>query len=75
MARYQDLMARHYNTKVRPRHISVRDIFLRNVTMATKDAAQGKLGPNWERPYRVVNCYRRGTYHLETLDGQSLHHP
>ena len=68
MAHYQDLMARHYNTKVRPRHISVRDLVLRNAT-------QGKLGPNWKRPYRVINCYKRGTYHLEVLDGQRLHHP
>lgn len=68
MARYQDLMARHYNTKVRPQHFSFRDLVLRNVTGDTKDATQGKLGPNWERPYRVVNCYRRETYHLEMLD-------
>ena len=75
MVRYQDLMAKHYNTEVKPRRFSIRDLVLRNVTIATKDATQGKLGPNWKRPYRVVDYYRRGTNHLETLDGQRLHHP
>ena len=48
---------------------------MRKVKMATKDLAQGKLGPNWEGPYRAVDYYRKGTYHLETLGGQRLHHP
>ena len=37
MACYQDLMAKYYNTKVRPRHFEVRDLVLRKVTIATKD--------------------------------------
>jgi len=68
-------MAMHYNTKVKPRYFNIRDLVLRKVTTTTKDLAQGKLGPNWEGPYKVIKCYRRGTYHLETLDGQRLHHP
>lgn len=46
MARYQDLMAKHYNTKVMPRHFQIGDLVLRKVTTATKDPSQGKLGPN-----------------------------
>ena len=42
---------------------------------ANKDPTQGKLGPNWERPYRIMSWQRRGTYHLQTLDGQKLPHP
>ena len=75
MARYQDLMAKCYNTKVKPRHFSIGDLVLRKVIMATKDLTQGKLGPNWEEPYKIVDCYRKGIYHLETLNGQMLHHP
>lgn len=75
MVRYQDLMAKHYNTKVRPRLFSIKDLVLRKVMTATKDATYGKLGPNWERPYGVVDYYKRGTYHLEMLNGQRLHHP
>ena len=46
MARYQDLIAKHYNTKVRLRHFQVEDMVLRKVTTATRDPSQGKLGPN-----------------------------
>ena len=69
IACYQDLMAKHYNAKVKPRHFQIRDLVLRKVTAATKDPAQGKLGPNWEGPYRIFDYHRKGTYHLETFDG------
>uniref|UniRef100_A0A2N9FPJ6 Reverse transcriptase domain-containing protein n=1 Tax=Fagus sylvatica TaxID=28930 RepID=A0A2N9FPJ6_FAGSY len=47
----------------------------RKVTQATKDPSQGKLGPNWEGPYKVIQCYRRGTYHLEDCHSKKLPHP
>ena len=75
MACYQDLMAKHYNIKVKPRHFSVGDLVLRKLMTSTKDAIQGKLGPNWEGPYKIIDYYKRVNYHLETLDGQRLHHP
>ena len=68
-------MAKHYNTIVKPRHFQIEDLVLRKVMAATKDPAQGKLGPNWEGPYRIFDYHRKGTYHLETLDGLRLHHP
>ena len=68
-------MAKHYNTKVKPRFFQVRGLVLRKVTMATRDPAQGKLGPNWEGPYKIIDYHRKGTYYLETLDKQRLHHP
>ena len=75
IACYQDLMVKYYNTKVQPRHFQVRDLILRKVTMASRDLAQGKLGPNWEGPNRIIDYHRKRTYYLETLDGQRLHHP
>ena len=75
MTQYQDLMAKHYNAKVKPRHFSIGDLVLRKVTTATKDPAQGKLGPNWEGTYKIIGCNKKGTYYLETLDKHRLHHP
>ncbi|XP_075644322.1 uncharacterized protein LOC142615468 [Castanea sativa] len=46
LVRYQDLMAKHYNSKVRHRDFQVGDLVLRKVLGATKDVFQGKLGPN-----------------------------
>ena len=75
LARYQDLMAMHYNSRVKHRNFQVGDLVLRKVMGATKDASQGKLRPIWEGPYKVASWHRKGTYHLETLDKQKLHHP
>ncbi|XP_075663264.1 uncharacterized protein LOC142632820 [Castanea sativa] len=46
LARYQDLMAKHYNSQVKHRDFKVGDLVLRKVMGAARDPAQGKLGPN-----------------------------
>ena len=46
LARYQNLMAKHYNSRVRHRDFQVGDLVLRKVMGASKDPTQGKLGPN-----------------------------
>ena len=75
LARYQNLMSKHYNTRVRHRDFQIGDLVLRKIMGATKDPTQGKLGPNWEGPYRITSWQRKGTYHLETMDGRKLQHP
>ena len=61
-------MAEYYNKRVKLRRLEVGDLVLRKVSTATKDPNQGKLGPTWEGPYRVVHYSRHGSYHVETLD-------
>ena len=68
-------MAEYYNKRVKLRRHDIEDLVLCKVTTATKDPAQGKLGPTWKRPYRVVHYSRQGSYHLETIDGQRLPSP
>ena len=72
MTKYQQKMADYYNKRVKLRQLDINDLVLRKVTLATRDSAQGKLGPTWEGPYRVVHYSRQGNYHLETLDEQRL---
>ena len=55
MTKYQRKMAEYYNKRVKLRQLNIRDLILRKVTTATKDLIQGKLGPTWEGPYRVVH--------------------
>ena len=74
-ARYKNLMARQYDAMVKPRRFNLGDLVLKKVSLATKNPAHGKLGPNWEGPYRVINCKRQGSYYLEALDGRKLEHP
>ncbi len=75
MKRYQEKMTCYHNTRIKARRFEIGDLVLRKVTLATRDPTQGKLGPNWEGPYKVIEIHRRGTYHLETMDGRRLPHP
>ena len=75
LARYQNLVSKHYNSKVRHRDFQIGDLVLQKVMGAAKDLSQGKLGPNWEGPYRTTAWQRKGTYHLETMDERKLQHP
>ena len=74
-ARYKNLMARQYDAMVKPKCFNIGDLVLKKVTLATRNPAYRKLGPNWEGPYRVINCKRQGSYYLEALDGRRLEHP
>ena len=55
LAQYQDRMAKHYNSQVRHRDFQVGDLVLRKIMGAARDPTQGKLGPNWEGPYRIMS--------------------
>ena len=46
LVRYQNLMAKHYNSNVKHRDFQVGDLVLQKVMDATRDPSQGKLGPN-----------------------------
>ena len=75
ISRHKNLMARQYDAMVKPRCFNIGDLILKRVSLATKNPAHGKLGPNWEGPYKVINCKKQGSYYLETLDGRKLEYP
>ena len=75
MAKYHQKIAEYYNRRVKLKRFNIEDLVLRKVTLATKDPTQGKLGPTWEGPYRVVHYLRQGDYHLEDLKGKRLPRP
>ena len=75
MALYQERITRYYNQRVKLKHFNPRDMVLRKVSRATKDLNEGKLGPNWEGPYKVIRYSRRGSYYLEDTNGKPLPHP
>ena len=41
-------MARQYDAMVKPRRFNIGDLVLKRVTLAKKNPAYGKLGPNWK---------------------------
>ncbi len=48
-------MKRGYDRNVRPKGFQIGDLVLHKVVTNTKNANDGKLGPNWEGPYKVLS--------------------
>ena len=75
LASYQEQLMRTYNKKVDPRQFKVGDFVLRKVLPNTKVRTDGKLGPNWEGPYKVTGIAGVGAYRLVDLDGIEVPRP
>lgn len=65
---YQQKVAQFYDKRVRERIFRVGNLVLREVE-ASAPQSVGKLMPNWEGPYRVVDSPRIGSYKLQAMDG------
>ena len=75
LAYYQHKFKQGYNMNVKLRPLAPRDLVLRKVLGNTKNPAWGKLGPNWEEPYRITSVAGAGAYYLEDLDERVVLHP
>ena len=75
LAYYQHKLKQGYDTNVKLRLLAVGDLVLRKVLWTTKNPAWGKLGPNWEGPYRITSVARIGAYYLKDLDEKTVLHP
>ena len=75
LAYYQYKLKQGYDTNVRLRLLAPGDLVLRKVLGTTKNPAWGKLGPNWEGPYRITSVVGIGVYYLEDLDEKTALHP
>nr|GEX62012.1 reverse transcriptase domain-containing protein [Tanacetum cinerariifolium] len=70
-ANYKTKFEQYYNKKVRPTGFRPGEfMFRRNEASMVED--QGKLGPMWERPYRVIEAYENGSYKLQTLEDKKV---
>ena len=67
---YHQQLSRSYNKQVQPRAFKIGDLVLRKVLGATKNLADGKLGSNWEGPYRITSQVGVGAYRLESVENQ-----
>ena len=67
LAHYQQKLKRGYDANVRLRPLTFGDLVLRKVVGTAKNPAWGKLGPNWEGPYRITSNAGIRAYFLEDL--------
>ena len=72
LASYQRQMKRGYDKNIRPRSFQINDLVLRKVVANTQNPNDGKLGPNWDRPYKVVSFAGVGAYRLKNMDGKPI---
>ena len=75
LAYYQYKLKQGYDTNVKLMPLAPGDLVLRKVLGTTKNPALGKLGPNWEGPYRITSVAGIGVYYLEDLDEKIVLHP
>ena len=75
LAYYQHKLKQGYDANVKLRPLVPGDLVLRKVLDTTKNPAWGKLGANWEGPYRITSMAGIGAYFLEDLDEHIIPRP
>ena len=68
MVHYQQKLKQWYDKGVKVRPLALGDLVLWKVVETAKNPSWGKLGPNWEGPYRITSVAGVGAYYLEDLD-------
>ena len=72
LAYYLHKFKQGYDANVKLRPLTVGDLVLRKVVGVAKNPVWGKLGPNWERPYRITLVAEIGAYYLEDLEEKAV---
>ena len=75
LAYYHQKLKRGYDANVKLRPLATGDLVLRRVVGAAKDPSWGKIGPNWEGPFRITSVTGIGAYYLEDLDEKAIPRP
>ncbi|XP_075079736.1 uncharacterized protein LOC142164973 [Nicotiana tabacum] len=63
---------RYYNKKAKIRPLKVGDYVLKAKTQAAKDPKEGKLGTNWDGPYKITAAASKVAFQLETMEVKLL---
>ena len=75
LAYYYQKLKQGYDANVKMRPLAPGDLVLRKVVGAAKNSSWGKLGPNWEGPYRITSVAGIGAYYLKDLDEKVVPRP
>ena len=75
LAYYHQKLKQGYVANVKLRPLATGDLVLRRVVGAAKDPSRGKLGPNWEGPFRITSIAGISAYYLEDLDEKAVRRP
>ncbi|WZZ44233.1 hypothetical protein YC2023_040492 [Brassica napus] len=69
---YQHAAAKYYNSNVRNRRFNEGVLVLRKVFQNTAERNAGKLGANWEGPYKIRKVVQPGSYEIANMQGVKI---
>ncbi|KAL2235239.1 UNVERIFIED_CONTAM: Gag-Pol polyprotein [Sesamum indicum] len=72
MMHHKSLMLRSHNKNLKLRSLQVGDLILKKAEVSKH---VGKLDPNWEGPFKVVEIIRNGAFKLQDIQGKDLLRP
>ena len=75
MAHYQQKLRQGYDKRVKAKPLVSASMVLRKVVGTVKNSSWGKLGPNWEGPYRITSVAGIDAYYLKDLDENVIPRP
>ena len=75
LAYYHQKLKQGYDANVKLRPLRPGDLVMRKILGSAKNPSWGKLGPNWEGPYRITLVAGIGAYYLEDLDERAVPRP
>ena len=75
MAYYHQKLRQGYDANVKLQLLGLGDLVIRKILDSAKNPSWGKLGPNWEGPYRITSVAGIGAYYLENLDKKTVSRP
>lgn len=65
-------MTRQFNRHVKTRKLQEGDYILHKVEAFGKLVKKGKLGANWDVPFKIIRTIKPGTFELEDMYGTKL---
>ncbi|XP_071727988.1 uncharacterized protein [Rutidosis leptorrhynchoides] len=64
-------ISKYYDKRVKPMSFRIKDYVWCN-NEASRAESTGKLGPNWEGPYKVIDTSAMGPYILAGINGERV---
>ena len=72
---YKQRVIRHFNRRVKPRPVRLGIWVVRKVEAMRLLHRNGKLGANWDKPHKVTEVIKPGTFRLEPPEGVPFARP
>ncbi|XP_071727290.1 uncharacterized protein [Rutidosis leptorrhynchoides] len=70
--RKADAKSAWQNIIIKMKHVQFKGDLVLRYNEASRQVKQGKLGPRWERPYKIIKARQNGSYTLAAPSGEEM---